>query len=704
MILLQLPPQRLSILYLSLLLSLPINRHLSCNTKVLRLFRNKALVPSVRDRRLRHQLQIRSALQHLLRRVSNYCHKSSVSFSHINNFVAQRDLFSDEEDSAAAAVPDNSVEIGNLQNQLNSTNKSLDHTKVERQNMEQTLAAQASQLSALQTQLSSAKAAFETETRLLDALRERYAKQIAEMQKAKEELIHAESDLSGIRVEKSEVEGSIMRDKEDVRELQRKMKEAGDEIQQAKAAIEKAKKETKHQKGLLAIAKKQLATREAERAKALKELEDAQREAEEAVKERETAEEELAKEPPALSTNGAASPTTLPSVLPGRVDTPAFAAAQPLPASSGITTPSSLSSPGGKSNNPFERLALSTGSRPASPFSAPNIDIFSAPTPQTGIVPATSPSGTVNIPDAVEHLETDVARPASPFMHTAGATAVGTQAEVPRAASPFMHVAEASTSTNGPSTAAPTTPEDDDPFGRDDAEDRHGSVTSAATTVEKGEVLIAQSEPVPNEEPFASPTSKSLQSSETKSEVAEGKEPEAASFDNQFPPIGAAIPGGFPGLNEHTDLDSKLVEKEHDDSDSESDGESVFHDANARLSSFSAGKEEEKEEKPKPDLASNGTATAPSDAFDDAFGLGEKSPKIGSEPAIIGLPPSTDFFSAFTPSEAAVQPSTNGAVPETTAPFDLPAGQCCYYLFLLLPTLIFRNASPDTSCGFERFR
>lgn len=171
MILLQLPPQRLSILYLSLLPSLPINRHLSCNTEVLGLFRNKTQVPSVRDRRLRHQLQIRLALQLLLRRVSNYYHKSSVSFSHINNFVAQRDLFSDEEDSAAAAVPDNSVEIGNLQNQLNSTGKSLDHTKAERQNMEQTLAAQASQLSALQKQLSSAKAAFETETRLLDALR-----------------------------------------------------------------------------------------------------------------------------------------------------------------------------------------------------------------------------------------------------------------------------------------------------------------------------------------------------------------------------------------------------------------------------------------------------------------------------------------------------------------------------------------------------
>ncbi|KAK0210424.1 hypothetical protein DFS33DRAFT_291638 [Desarmillaria ectypa] len=141
--------------------------------------------------------------------------------------AAAKDLLSDDDDVQAAPprLHDQSAEIGNTQNQLNSTNRSLETSKTERASVEQALANQAAQLSALQTQLSSAKAAYETETKLLSTLRDRLNTQTAEIQKTRENLISAESDLSAVRVEKAEIEGAFLRDKEEARELHRKILE-----------------------------------------------------------------------------------------------------------------------------------------------------------------------------------------------------------------------------------------------------------------------------------------------------------------------------------------------------------------------------------------------------------------------------------------------------------------------------------------------
>jgi epidermal growth factor receptor substrate 15 len=265
-----------------------------------------------------------------------------------------------------------------LQNQYQSTTRSLENTKSERNTVETSVQDQATQLSTLQTQLSLAKASYETESRLLSTLRERFSNQTSQIQKAREELISAESDLSAIRVEKAEVEQSLMRDKEEVRELQRKMTETGSTIEQVKVEIEKARKDAKQQKGLLAIAKKQLSTRETEKSKVAQELQEALAEAEAITKELESAEAELAIEPTVTTGPNGLPLTSSPSIS---GDSITFAAAQPLPG-----TPGSPSSNNGslatKSNNPFERLAAAPGSRSQSPF-LPFANP-SAPTPAGG--------------------------------------------------------------------------------------------------------------------------------------------------------------------------------------------------------------------------------------------------------------------------------------------------------------------------------
>ncbi|KAL5490092.1 hypothetical protein ACEPAI_4925 [Sanghuangporus weigelae] len=555
--------------------------------------------------------------------------------------LSNRDLLSDDEGTPSSSVPDNSAEIGNVQNQLNSTNRSLETTKAERQTVETSLASQASQLSALQTQLSSAKAAYETETKLLETLRERFAAQSKDIAQTRELIISAESDLSALRIEKAEVEGAVLRDKEEVRELERRMKEVGEEAERTKAAIEKAKKETKHQKGRLAIAKKQLATREAERAKLAKELEDAERETHETIEELQATEAELAKESEPIQTNGIASPVPVASE-PLRMDTPSIAAQQPLPAS----PPPSIGSPtSAKAINPFERLMMqSTGSRPASPFAAPTTDIFSAPTSQTQ--PPTDPIQ---------------ASPFAPFVLEQKA------AEVPQAA--HIVAAEPSTSTTGPASSI------DDPFGLGDAD--KSSTTSIAESPEKISTLAPDFVTSPMSVESQDKTATPLAEPDVISKVPERSPSSTDVVDaaaKHFPAVDSQVPSGLANIENdaHTNLNSKLVEKEAEESDSDSDNEGDFHDAKeARTSTGSAPDESTK------GLAAGTTnkpvepaPTTTSNTFEDAFGLKETEPKM--ETSVSGLPANKDtmndlFFSQPQPIDKA---PVNGKIPESSSPFD----------------------------------
>lgn len=300
----------------------------------------------------------------------------------IPHIAPQRDLLSDDDAHTPAASPplqDRSAEIGNAKNQLQSTTRSLDAAKQERDALEQTLASQAAQLSTIQTQLSLAKASYETETNLLSALKERRAGQVADIDKTRHELISAESSLSALRAEKAEIEGAFLRDKEEARDLHKRMVEAGQQAEALKTDVEKLKKEAKQQKGLLAIARKQLSTKEAERAKVEKEHEESVAEVAAIAEEKQTVDadiERLDATPLPVPIPKAASPSPSASLM--------LAAAQPLPTTPEISSPVST-----KSNNPFERLAM-TSSPPLqspSPFLGLANTIVSSPISVTEAAP-----------------------------------------------------------------------------------------------------------------------------------------------------------------------------------------------------------------------------------------------------------------------------------------------------------------------------
>ena len=570
---------------------------------------------------------------------------------------AHRDLLGDDDEPATTSSPplqDKSAEIGNIQNQLHSTNRALETASNERADLEKKLAEQAAQLSALQSQLSSAKAAYETESRLLTTLRERYSTQNSDIQKSRSELIRAESELSGVRVEKSEVEGSLLRDKEEVRELQRKMTEVGSEVEMVKAEIEKAKKEAKQQKGLLAIAKKQLATRESERAKAQKELEEAQAEAAAAAKEREEAEAEAAKAAEPLAPVPIAPERAL---SPGTENAVALAASQPLPGSPDSTALSPASPTlSTKSTNPFERLTAAAGSTPSqSPFLP-----FGAP---ATIEPmATGGSSSIPAPAAIS---------SDPFGfdEVFGGDSQEKATPVPKADS-LVEEAEPASATTTESSQAETSPfgisepsasiNEEDIISPSDTE--HFVTPPSTATIPQGPNLRAE------EEPESGSTEAAAEPKATTSpSVKESYFPDLSEISGK---AAAAAP------TEDTDLTHSLKELEVDESDSDSDSDDEPLDyVKAKLQTDS---------EPAPST-SQAAPAAPSfgSAFDDSFGISSAAtgssaiaaPAVVTSPAPAQVPTSPPAPPSLeTPKASAIvtEPSKSSETPQTTP--DTAAG------------------------------
>ncbi|WWD08984.1 hypothetical protein V865_007099 [Kwoniella europaea PYCC6329] len=253
------------------------------------------------------------------------------------------DLLGDDSvEDKPSAVPDHSAEFGNKQNQLANTTKNLSELEKTHAELDSTAKSSAEQLEELEAKLSSARTRYETETKAVADLRIKVGEQKERHRKLESEVISAESDLSAMRSEKDELEQALLRDKEEIRGLQKMMKEVEEEKTGMKLVLEKLRKEARQQKGMLSIAKKQLSTAEGGRDTVQKEIKDTEQEIEE-----DKTELERASSPP----QHASPPTQSTAVF-----SPSIASTVPLPA-----TPQALSpAPTGtstRSNNPFERLA-----------------------------------------------------------------------------------------------------------------------------------------------------------------------------------------------------------------------------------------------------------------------------------------------------------------------------------------------------------
>lgn len=317
-----------------------------------------------------------------------------------------RDLFDDDDtETAAAAAAASSIATANAKNQLESTQRSLATVQANRAKMDTSVTESAGQLAALESQLASAKAQHQTETKLVTDLQARQREQLANITKTRGELVTAESDLSALRADKAEIEGSVLRDKEEIRDLQRKLKVVGEQTTLTKAEVEKLKRDARQQKGLLAIARKQLTTAEENAEKARKEALAQQEELariQEELDSTNAATEALysAKGTSMTGTDGIASEAPTP-------DPVAFPASVPLPETPEVQSPSIAA----KSNNPFGRLTRqnSTASNTASPVA---FKAFALSTPvEVGTEITTTDAAVAPLPPSTD----DAGRSDDPF-------------------------------------------------------------------------------------------------------------------------------------------------------------------------------------------------------------------------------------------------------------------------------------------------
>ncbi|BGP35941.1 hypothetical protein JCM10296v2_007793 [Rhodotorula toruloides] len=249
--------------------------------------------------------------------------------------------FFDQNDDADLAATASSLasRASNLRTEHASVSKDLESTSASRAELESQVQAHNKEIESLQSQVSSAREAFETERTRVEELRARRDEQKRVLDRARHELISAQSDLSGLRMEKTEIEGEILRDKEEVREVKRQVAMVEEEKRILSAEIERIRKEVRREKGLGAIARKQLASVESDRSRLEGELERARA----GHLEGEAEEEKggvTAKDEAALAATAPTAPA-------------AHAAAVPLPA-----TPAAVASPAvsTKSTNPFDRF------------------------------------------------------------------------------------------------------------------------------------------------------------------------------------------------------------------------------------------------------------------------------------------------------------------------------------------------------------
>lgn len=336
------------------------------------------------------------------------------------------------------------------------------------------------------------------------------------------------------------------------------MAEVTTQIAAVRQEVEKVKKDAKQQKGLLAIAKKQLITKESEKGKIDKELEVAQQDLTDTIREREEAEAEVEK----------TMATPLQTILerPKSPDSVAFAAAHPLPITPDTT--GAMSPASAKSNNPFERLAMSSG------LSTPRSQSPFLPFPNASYPP---PPG-LSSPPGIPVVDNSTATQADPFGFS---QAFGTETEEQADIAPDTDI--------GAATPRPKVP----PYFAD------GLV------------------PSPKSEHFATPPTSMTPVNHEPNANLSSLDGDAAHFP-ATDDFNDQHPAPDQGAKE-TDLSTDLQELEVNETDSDSDGDSHEDDVSETVDHSA---ESAKETSPSQGAASSDIPTS----FDDIFGVDNDMP------------------------------------------------------------------------------
>ncbi|OJD31879.1 uba ts-n domain-containing protein [Diplodia corticola] len=185
---------------------------------------------------------------------------------------AMDDLLGDNDQEQSKKLTDESAELGNMSNQINTLRTQMQETHNRKASTEAELNTTSAQKRDLETRLSQFRSQYEAEVQIVKQLEERLNASRQETRKLQQEMAMIEGSYQDLSSQHQQVASALDADQRENANLKERIRQTNVEIGQLRPQLDKMRSEARQQKGMVAINKKQLATNEGERDKLRNEM------------------------------------------------------------------------------------------------------------------------------------------------------------------------------------------------------------------------------------------------------------------------------------------------------------------------------------------------------------------------------------------------------------------------------------------------
>ncbi|KAK9472864.1 uncharacterized protein V1510DRAFT_448195 [Dipodascopsis tothii] len=193
--------------------------------------------------------------------------------------TGQRDLLSEHND-IVKRISAESMELGNISNQISSLTTQTQALKEKRARAENELNKMVAIKHDITAKLGQLKTHYQTEVQKVQTVEQQLTASTAETNQLRQEYSTLEASLHSAQANYQDLAMRLQADQAENAALKEKISQVQDSQGQLTAALDKAEKDARQQKGIVAINKKQLATIEAEKEKLASQLQQVLAEAE----------------------------------------------------------------------------------------------------------------------------------------------------------------------------------------------------------------------------------------------------------------------------------------------------------------------------------------------------------------------------------------------------------------------------------------
>ena len=177
------------------------------------------------------------------------------------------DLLGDNDPEVSKKLTNETTELANLSNQIESLGREMQGTQAQRNTTQNDLTQANSQKKNFEQRLAQLRALYEKEAADAKSLRQQLASSRSDTQKLQGECMSLEGMLTDLRTEHQQSLTALQSDQQENASLKERIRLATAETSQLRTQLDKIKSDARQHKGLVAINKKQLITSENERDK-----------------------------------------------------------------------------------------------------------------------------------------------------------------------------------------------------------------------------------------------------------------------------------------------------------------------------------------------------------------------------------------------------------------------------------------------------